>query len=190
MDPPGNARSLPTYCPTCQHLCSRQDDHLAPTEVTLWASHRAKLVAASQWQLWPVETANCSLPSFQSKTRIRCIHLSGFNSLSAAWIEENIEEALFRLVVCGGFPNPRLGSSCIRWWGSGKVQEYPCSAAPLCSFNLCVWGAGDSSAVAVRNLECPDGYLLLRRILQSIQSTRQNNHKKKRKLENLGFQVG
>lgn len=122
MDPPGNARSLPTYCPTCQHLCSRQDDHLAPTEVTLWASHRAKLVAASQWQLWPVETANCSLPSFQSKTRIRCIHLSGFNSLSAAWIEENIKEALFRLVVCGGFPNPRLGSSCIRWWGSGKVQ--------------------------------------------------------------------
>lgn len=69
----------------------------------------------------------------------------------------------------------------------GAAEEYPCSAAPLCRFNLCVWGAGDSSAVAVRNLECPDGYLLLRRILQSIQSTRQNNHQKKREIENLTF---
>lgn len=178
MDLTGNARILPTYCPTCQHLCSQQDDHFAPAEVTLWASHWAKLVAASRWQLWPVEAANCSLPSFQSKSRIRSINLFGFNLYPASWIEENIKEALLSLVVCIGFANPKLGCRCIRCWGikEGAAEEYPYSAVPQCSFNLCVWGAGDSSAVAVRNSECPDSYLSFRRILQSIQNTRQNNH--------------
>lgn len=69
----------------------------------------------------------------------------------------------------------------------GAAEEYPCSAVLLCSFNLCVCGAGDSSAVAVRNSECPDGYLLLRRILQSIQSTRQNNRRKKKRNREFRF---
>lgn len=185
MRPTGDARLPSTYCPTCQRLCSQQDSRLAPTKSHCWASHRAKLRAGSHWQLWPVKPANVLFLSFQSASRILCIYLlltncvqpaqkAGFMVLSA-WLQWQ-GQAL-------------MGSRLSRSWGSRKMQP---KNKPTLQWHhvalICLSEVlGSSSAVAARNSKsaaCPDGYLLLRRIVQSTLSVRGES-----RIENPGFRV-